>query len=118
VTEKKKTNMMFRAIIKLGFPGSFVGFDLDTHYFTGNQAPAGSVDAANIPEGVDVNSSEVQWTELLPKVELPPTQHNVFVLKQETAVYTHLRVNNIPDGGIARFRAYGNVTPVWPKDVK
>ncbi|KAI8973460.1 allantoicase [Mycotypha africana] len=104
------------AIIKLGFSGSFKGFDVDTHYFTGNQAPAASVDGAVIPDGVDPNSADVKWTELLPKQELPPTQHNIFVLKEETAVYTHLRVNNIPDGGIARFRAYGNVAPQWPED--
>ncbi|KAL9556122.1 hypothetical protein MBANPS3_002014 [Mucor bainieri] len=104
------------AIIKLGFSGSFKGFDIDTHYFTGNQAPFASVDAAVVPVGADAQSAEIKWTEILPKVELPPTQHNVFVLKEETAVYTHLRVNNIPDGGIARFRAYGNVSPIWPED--
>lgn len=108
--------VFFRAIIKLGFSGSFKGFDIDTHYFTGNQAPFASVDAAVVPVGADAQSAEIKWTEILPKVELPPTQHNVFVLKEETAVYTHLRVNNIPDGGIARFRAYGNVSPIWPED--
>jgi allantoicase len=107
-----------RAIIKLGFSGSFKGFDIDTHYFTGNQAPFASIDAAIVPVGADAESAEIQWTEILPKVELPPTQHNVFVLKEETSIYTHLRVNNIPDGGIARFRAYGNVSPIWPEDKK
>lgn len=109
---------IYRAIIKLGFSGSFKGFDIDTHYFTGNQAPAASVDAAVVPVGADAQSADIKWVNILPKVELPPTQHNVFMLKEETAVYTHLRVNNIPDGGIARFRAYGNVSPIWPEDKK
>ncbi|EIE83089.1 hypothetical protein G6F46_004921 [Rhizopus delemar] len=102
------------AIIKLGFPGSFQGFDIDTHYFTGNQAPFASVDAAFIPEGTDAESDQVNWVEILPKVPLPPTQHNLFVLEKETEIYTHLRLNNIPDGGIARFRAYGHVSPIKP----
>ncbi|KAF7732583.1 Allantoicase [Apophysomyces ossiformis] len=114
--ESKRHNPTYDwAVIKLGFAGSFRGFDIDTHYFTGNQAPAASVEAAFVPEG-DALAKDVQWTEILPKVDLPPSCHNVFVLEKETAVYTHLRLNNIPDGGIARFRAYGNVSPIWPKD--
>ncbi|CEI86783.1 Putative Allantoicase [Rhizopus microsporus] len=102
------------AIIKLGYAGSFKGFDIDTHYFTGNQAPFASVDAAFVPTGGSIDSAK--WVEILPKVSLPPNQHNVFVLDKETDVYTHLRLNNIPDGGIARFRAYGYVSPIWPED--
>lgn len=105
-----------RAIIKLGYAGSFKGFDIDTHYFTGNQAPFASVDAAFVPTGGSIDSAK--WVEILPKVSLPPNQHNVFVLDKETDVYTHLRLNNIPDGGIARFRAYGHVSPIWPEDNK
>ncbi|ORZ14238.1 allantoicase, partial [Absidia repens] len=114
--ETKRHNPTYDwAVIKLGFPGSFVGFDIDTHYFTGNQAPAASVEGAFVPEG-DVLADNVKWTEILPKVDLPPTCHNVFELAKESAVYTHLRLNNIPDGGIARFRAYGNVQPIWSED--
>ncbi|KAJ8653695.1 allantoicase [Lichtheimia ornata] len=102
-------------IIKLGFAGKIRAFDIDTSFFTGNHAPAASVEAAFCPEG-DVQASSVKWTEILPKVELNSSSHNAFVLDQETPVFTHLRLNNIPDGGIARFRAYGTVVPIWPKD--
>lgn len=105
-----------RCILKLGFPGSIQGFDIDTSFFTGNQAPAASVEAANVQEGQDVKQAE--WIEILPKVELPPDSHNVFELDKTTAVYTHLRLNNYPDGGIARFRVYGQVEPFVPKDPK
>ncbi|ORZ00301.1 allantoicase [Syncephalastrum racemosum] len=100
-------------IIKLGFPGSVRGYDIDTHYFTGNQAPAASVEGAFCPNG---DIKKAKWTEILPKVDLPPTCHNVFVLEKETEVFTHIRINNIPDGGIARFRVYGHVQPIWPED--
>ncbi|KAI9475413.1 MAG: allantoicase [Benjaminiella poitrasii] len=115
--ESKRHNPNYDwAIIKLGYPGSFKGFDIDTHYFTGNQAPFASVEGAFVEADGDAQAANVKWTEILPKVELPPTQHNLFVLKSETTVYTHLRLNNIPDGGIARFRAYGRISPVWPED--
>ncbi|KAI8071092.1 Allantoicase [Gongronella butleri] len=105
------------AIVKLGFPGTIRGFDIDTHYFTGNQAPAASVEAAFVAEGQDALSDAVQWVEVLPKVDLPPSCHNVCVLDSASAVFTHVRLNNHPDGGIARFRVYGTVEPVLPKDV-
>jgi allantoicase len=30
--------------------------------------------------------------------------------------FTHVRLQMYPDGGIARFRLYGNVVPAWPED--
>ena len=112
--ETKRHNPSYDwCIIKLGFAGSIRGYDIDTSYFTGNQAPAASVEGAFCPSG---KLEDAQWVEILPKVELPPSSHNVFVLDKETEVYTHLRVNNYPDGGIARFRAYGTVHPIFPED--
>ena len=109
------SDYFYRCIIKLGFAGAINGFDIDTSYFTGNQAPAASVEAAYCPTGTGLEKDLV-WTEILPKVELPPSCHNFFVLEQQSSVYTHLRLNNYPDGGIARFRVYGDVQPTLPKD--
>lgn len=116
--ETKRHNSSFDwCIVKLGFAGKIQGFDIDTHYFTGNQAPAASIEATYCPEGQDVQGKDVKWVEILPKVDLPPSCHNVFVLNQLTNdTYTHVRVNNIPDGGIARCRVYGTVSPIFPKD--
>ncbi|KAL9541620.1 hypothetical protein MBANPS3_009025 [Mucor bainieri] len=114
--ESKRHNDTYDwCIIRLGFAGAINGFDIDTSYFTGNQAPAASVEGAYCPEGTGLEADLV-WTEILPKVELPPTCHNFFQLEQQSAVYTHLRLNNYPDGGIARFRVYGEVQPTLPKD--
>ncbi|KAI8145416.1 Allantoicase [Fennellomyces sp. T-0311] len=99
-------------IIKLGFAGVIRGFDIDTSYFTGNQAPAASVEATFCS---DNDLDKAQWSEILPRVDLPPSCHNAFVLDSPTKVCTHVRINNYPDGGIARFRVYGQVTPLWPK---
>ncbi|CAO3631884.1 unnamed protein product [Cunninghamella echinulata] len=115
--ETKRHNATYDwCIVKLGFAGKIQGFDIDTHYFTGNQAPAASIEATYCPEGQDVQGKDVKWVEILPKIDLPPSCHNVCVLDKPTDVYTHVRVNNIPDGGIARCRVYGNVVPIFPKD--
>jgi allantoicase len=115
--ESKRHNPTYDwAIVKLGFAGNILGFDIDTSHFTGNQAPAASVEATFCPEG-DVQAKDVEWTQVLPKVDLPPTCHNYFLLNNpDGKVYTHVRLNNIPDGGIARFRVYGTVKPIWPKN--
>ncbi|CAO3599101.1 unnamed protein product [Absidia cylindrospora] len=115
--ETKRHNATYDwCIVKLGFAGQIRGFDVDTHYFTGNQAPAASIEATFCPEGKNVQDKDVKWTEILPKIDLPPSCHNVCVLDKPTDVYTHIRVNNYPDGGIARCRAYGTVSPIFPED--
>src|ERR1700689_3144455 len=52
------------------------------------------------------------WTELLPRSALQGDRHNYFLL-QSTAVWSHLKLNIYPDGGVARFRAYGSVYRDW-----
>jgi allantoicase len=41
-----------------------------------------------------------------------PNAQNLFVANAGSAV-THLRLNIFPDGGVARFRAYGKVSAAW-----
>ncbi|KAJ1958074.1 Allantoicase [Dipsacomyces acuminosporus] len=97
-------------IIQLGFPGVIFGFDIDTSHFTGNHAPVVSIEGANASEE-EVRAGKAQFEEILSKVDMNPTSHHYFVYEAPTKVYTHLRVNNYPDGGIARLRVYGQVTP-------
>ncbi|KAI9475061.1 Allantoicase [Coemansia sp. RSA 989] len=97
-------------IIQLGFAGSVFGFDIDTSHFTGNHAPVVSLEAANASEE-EVRAGKAQFVEILPKVNMNPGSHHYFVYEAPTAAYTHLRVNNYPDGGIARLRVYGQVVP-------
>ncbi|KAJ2771138.1 Allantoicase [Coemansia nantahalensis] len=97
-------------ILQLGFPGVIFGFDVDTSHFTGNHAPVVSIEGANATEE-DVRAGKAQFAEILPRVNMNPGSHHYFVYEAPTAVYTHLRVNNYPDGGIARLRVYGQVVP-------
>ncbi|KAL1925138.1 uncharacterized protein VTP21DRAFT_21 [Calcarisporiella thermophila] len=106
-------------IVKLGFTGAIRGFSLDTAYFTGNQAPEASVDACFVDSGVAdsaVVGGEVQWKCVLPRVKLEPSTEHFFALESKTEQVTHVRLNIYPDGGIARFRVYGDVIPLWPEN--
>ncbi|CED85306.1 Allantoicase [Phaffia rhodozyma] len=101
-------------IIKLGPPSAFLkGFDIDTSFFSGNEAPAASVEGIYSPDAVPTNQST--WTPLIPKVPLGPHSRHLFTIPQTTEPYTHLRLRQYPDGGIARFRGYGIVSPIWGK---
>ncbi|KAI7834167.1 allantoicase [Kickxella alabastrina] len=97
-------------IVQLGYPGSIFGFDVDTSHFTGNHAPVVSIEGANCSED-EVISGKAQFEEILARVDMNPSSHHYFVYTAPTKVYTHLRVNNYPDGGIARLRVYGQVVP-------
>lgn len=50
------------------------------------------------------------WTEIIPMTDLAPgyeaSRHTYLTVKDDN-VYTHLRLNMYPDGGIARLRVYG-----------
>ncbi|KAJ2135740.1 Allantoicase [Coemansia sp. RSA 678] len=109
--ETKRHNKSYDwAIIQLGYAGSIFGFDIDTSHFTGNHAPVVSIEAANATEE-EVRAGKAQFTEIIPRVDMNPGSHHYYVYEAPTAVYTHLRVNNYPDGGIARLRVYGQVVP-------
>lgn len=54
-----------------------------------------------------------QWEQILPKVELGPSSRHLFRIP-ESARVNYVKLNMYPDGGIARFRVYGLVAPVFP----
>jgi allantoicase len=96
-------------VVKLGAPSTLAALDIDTRYFTGNYPPFASVQACRIDGDPDANT---QWSVLLPQSRLAGNQRNLFPL-QSTDVWTHLKLNIFPDGGVARFRAYGTVHYDW-----
>ena len=93
-------------IIRLGRPGVIHGVDIDTSFFTGNYPPQASLDACvsdeDIPDG--------DWTEILPTTDLDGDAHHPLGIDSDE-VWTHLRLNIYPDGGIARLRVYGEIRP-------
>lgn len=102
-------------LIQLGCAGRIVGVDIDTHHFLGNHPPYASIEACNLPDtpsGESLVQKKGLWTEILPKSSLRPGSQNLFAV-QSKETWTHLRLNIYPDGGVARFRVYGEVEPHW-----
>jgi allantoicase len=89
-------------VVALGTRGVVRGLDIDTSHFLGNHPPFASVDARD--------SEDAAWVEILPQSPLRPGSHNLFALAPSRA-FTQLRLHIYPDGGVARFRAYGTVVP-------
>jgi len=92
-------------VVKLGLRGVVRGVNIDTAFFTGNYPSHASLDAR---DGAGA------WTEILPKSELKGGTDNLFAIASDKP-WTHLRLNIFPDGGVARLRAFGEVTPNWAR---
>ena len=96
-------------IVKLAAPSTLAALEIDTRYFTGNYPPFASVQACRVEGAPDTHTL---WKILLPQAPLTGNQRNFFAL-QSNEVWTHLKLNIFPDGGVARFRAYGAVHFDW-----
>ena len=93
-------------IIRFGVPGAVHGVDIDTTHFTGNYPPYASIDACVSDEDVPQDG----WQPLLEKTMLEGNSHHLLSVSSDH-VWTHLRLNIFPDGGVARLRVYGEVRP-------
>ena len=89
--------------IRLGMPGVIRGFDIDTNFFRGNAPETVSVEAANINDEEDSN---IEWTEILSQSAVQPHNQNLLDC-HSTKIWSHVRLKIFPDGGVARFRVYG-----------
>lgn len=93
-------------IIRLGKPGVLHGIDIDTSFFTGNFPSQASIEACVSDDDVPAGG----WTEILGKTELQGDAHHYLDIDNDS-IWTHLRLNIYPDGGIARLRVYGEIRP-------
>uniref|UniRef100_A0A1Q3FQZ1 Allantoate amidinohydrolase n=1 Tax=Culex tarsalis TaxID=7177 RepID=A0A1Q3FQZ1_CULTA len=124
-------------IVRLAAPARIFGIMVDTAHFTGNFAPRFSLQGAtlnateeeSIPErgremmGTACSEKDLQlmaaletdrWTEIIEMTPLKPgyedTRKQYFSVTSDQ-VFSHLKVNIFPDGGIARLRVFGQVQP-------
>ncbi|KAG1442938.1 hypothetical protein G6F56_010859 [Rhizopus delemar] len=95
------------AIIALGCKGTIAGFDIDTTGFMETSPSHVTV------EGYVENQTEGKWITLLPNVSIQMNSHNFFKIEHDLHIYSRLKLTTAPGGGIARFRCYGQVFPVW-----
>lgn len=108
-TRRRRGQGFDHCIVHLAAPCTLALLEIDTRYFTGNFPPFASVQGCRItgqPEQATV------WTELLPRVALQGDHRNFFE-PASNGIWTHLKLNIHPDGGVARLRAYGSVHRDW-----
>jgi len=112
-SRRKRTPGHDWAVIQLGVSGKITGFDIDTNFFLGNHPPHASIEAVNLESTDGITDWEdVNWKEILPKSHLDAGSQNFYEC-QSDEIFTHLRLHIYPDGGVARFRVYGEVFKNW-----
>ena len=104
-SRRKRTKGHDYIILKLGKPGSIKKVDVDTSYFNGNQPAMISI------EGTNSNSNKInqlKWKPLLSKKKTRANSHHFFTINIKN-IFTHIKFNIFPDGGVARLRLFGSI---------
>jgi allantoicase len=110
-TRRRRTPGHDWCVVRLGVPGRIRGVDVDTNHFVGNFPEEASVEACFRPGEVSARAllgPRTPWREVLARSPLRGTSQNLFATLAE-GVFTHVRLNIYPDGGVARLRVYGEV---------
>jgi allantoicase len=105
-SRRKRTPGHDWCVVRLGLAGIARTVDVDTSFFVGNFPSHCSIDGAS----VEADPADVDWRPVLSRVRLNGGGHNFFD-SQHDGRLTHLRLNIFPDGGVARLRVYGEVSP-------
>jgi allantoicase len=96
-------------IVQLAAPCTLSALEIDTRHFTGNFPPSAAVQACR---SAGIPNAQTHWSPLLASAALQGNARNQFLL-QSTEIWTHLKLNIYPDGGVARLRAFGEVRRDW-----
>ena len=116
-TRRRRTPGHDWCVLQLGLRGVIKQVDIDTNHFLGNHPPFASLEAVSLTNGFPNKADAIEalpWRSILEKSPLDPGSQNLFAIKSDES-WTHLRLNIIPDGGVARLRVYGIVVPDWSK---
>jgi len=105
-SRRKRTPGHDFLIIKLGKPGSINKVDVDTSHFNGNQPSMVSLEGCY---SKSKNIRDLKWKTLIGKKKIKPNSHHIFNTSSKT-IFTHIKLNIFPDGGVARLRLYGSLS--------
>jgi allantoicase len=101
------------AVIRLAGLGEVRRLEIDTTYFRGNAPGSVQVEAITAAGASLGDLRFAEWRTLLPEQPVRPDAKKRFNDLEPVGAATHLRVNIHPDGGLARFRAYGTSDTPW-----
>jgi len=105
-SRRKRTSGHDFLIIKLGKPGSINKVDVDTSHFNGNQPFMISLEGCN---SKSKNIRNLKWKTIISKKKTKANSHHLFKTSSKL-IFTHIKLNLYPDGGVARLRLYGNIS--------
>ena len=105
-TRRRRRKGFDYLIIKLGKPGKIFNVDIDTAHFSGNQPTHASLQACYSNKKKPNNKS--RWITILNKKKLDPNKNHNFNIKNKS-IFTHIKLNIYPDGGVARLRIFGEI---------
>ncbi|HET9621249.1 MAG TPA: allantoicase [Kofleriaceae bacterium] len=97
------------AIVRLAAAGSIDRLEIDTSHFKGNAPGRCTVEGVHAPGAAAGDLTG--WRSLLASPLQPHTRHVFDRELRRVGPVTHLRLSVFPDGGVARLRAYGELTP-------
>jgi allantoicase len=105
------------ALVRLGVPGVVRGIVVDTAHFRGNHPQQVGVEATAAPMAAtpeELLAPGTEWTRIVPRTPVAGHAANGFPVDMDKR-FTHLRLTQYPDGGIARLRVHGEVVadPAW-----
>ena len=105
-SRRKRTLGHDYLIIKLGKAGSIKKVNIDTSHFNGNQPSMVSLEGCYSKSNIIKN---FKWKNLIGKKKTKANSHHIFGSSSKS-VFTHIKLNIFPDGGVARLRLYGNIS--------
>ncbi|MFL6291586.1 MAG: allantoicase [Thermoanaerobaculia bacterium] len=102
------------ALVALAARGSIQRLEIDTSHFKGNAPGSAWVEGVDAP-GADaeaLTSTSFGWKEILPRTPLRPHTLHAFDDLADDGPFTHVRLGIHPDGGVARLRVFGRLSPL------
>ena len=105
-TRRRRKKGFDYLIIKLGKPGRISKVDIDTTHFSGNQPTQASLQACYSKKKLP--GKNTKWITILKKKKIKANKNHFFNIKNKF-IFSHIRLNIFPDGGVARLRIYGSI---------
>jgi allantoicase len=104
-SRRKRTSGHDYIVLKLGKPGKISKINVNTSHFNGNQPEMISIDGAY---SNSKKISQLKWQSLLSKKKTKANSNHLFKINNKK-IFTHIKFNIFPDGGVARLRLYGSI---------
>ena len=104
-TSRRRRSGHEHCVIRLGRRGRITGVVFDTSFFTGNFPVGVELQACRSAADPD---QQTGWVPLVPFIELEGHAQRVLRIEDE-GIYSHVRLNLHPDGGMARLRVLGDI---------